>query len=80
MCGDRIRLLAAVMANEHSPFLSDSTAECIATKLDEHAVSMQTEGPCQSKKYDTRFAVIELAVPGALYCGIASMSEFIIDA
>jgi hypothetical protein len=80
MYGDRMRLLAAVTASEHCPLRSASTAEYMATKLDEHAVSIQTDGPCQSKKYDIRLAVIEVAVPGAQYCGMASMSRLVIEA
>jgi hypothetical protein len=51
------------MARLQLPEASDSMARWIATKELEHAVSMASLGPCQSKKYDTRFASTEWAFP-----------------
>ena len=50
-----------------SPERRAFTPWCAATSELEHAVSMATDGPRKSKKYETRLAMIELAVPVIAY-------------
>ncbi|SHV45515.1 Uncharacterised protein [Mycobacteroides abscessus subsp. abscessus] len=58
-----------------SPERSALTPSWIATSDDEHAVSMAIDGPRKSKKYDTRLAMMELAVPVMAYGCVIDGSE-----
>lgn len=49
-----------------SPSLRLWQAKCIATMLDEHAVSEVKLGPRRSKKWEIRFDCIAYAQPGGL--------------
>lgn len=48
--GPRIMLAPAATVTLASPLRSNCTAWLTATRLDEQAVSIAIEGPCQSKK------------------------------
>ena len=60
-------LTPPAIATSHSPLRSACTAWWVATSELEHAVSTATDGPWKSKKYETRLATIELAVPVMAY-------------
>src|ERR1700739_1225396 len=51
------------MARLESPVRKLWQAKWTATSDDEHAVSTVTDGPCRSKKYDTRLAIMLNAPP-----------------
>lgn len=53
-----------------SPSLRLWQAKCIATMLDEHAVSEVKLGPLRSKKWEIRFDCIAYAHPGRRQLGI----------
>lgn len=69
-----MRLVPAATATGHSPLRSTWTAWWTATRLDEQAVSMVMDGPCQLKKYETRLDIILRELPVAAYVGICSLS------
>lgn len=55
------------IATSISPLRRACTPWWAATSELEHAVSMDSDGPRKSKKYDTRLAMMELAVPVMAY-------------
>ena len=61
-----MRLAPAAIATRDSPLLNVWTAWCTATRLEEQAVSMVIDGPCQSKKYETRLDIILRDMPVAV--------------
>lgn len=69
-----MRLAPHATATLESPLLNTCTASCTATSDDEQAVSIVIEGPCQSKKYDTRLDMMLLEIPVAVYWGRESQS------
>lgn len=52
-------------AISHSPARSPCTARCSALSDDEQALSTQTLGPRQPRKYDTRPAIAKIGLPAA---------------
>lgn len=70
--GVRIRLTPPARATSDSPDRRLRTAWCTATSDDEQAVSIATDGPWKSKKYETRLAMIEVAVPVRAYAAVSS--------
>src|ERR1700728_3056880 len=63
MAGDSKRLTPAAIASFESPVRKLWQARCTATSDDEHAVSIVTDGPRRSKKYETRLAIMLSAPP-----------------
>ncbi len=61
--GVRIMLTPPATAASDSPERRLCTAWWTDTSDDEHAVSTAIDGPRKSKKYDVRFAMIEVEVP-----------------
>ena len=57
--GMRIALTPMTKAVSQSPHCSERTADCNATRLDEHAVSNDAHGPCRPSEKDTRPLAIE---------------------
>jgi hypothetical protein len=65
--GAWMRFVPVARAKEHSCCCKAVTAWWSATILDEQAVSTTSDGPRQSKKYDTRLAITLRAAPVAIY-------------
>lgn len=60
-----MKLEPQATAIRESPALGVCIAECTATRLEEQAVSVVTDAPCQSRKYDMRFGRTAREVPAA---------------
>ena len=65
--GLRIMLLPIESALVHSWHRISSTATCVATRLDEHAVSMATHGPRKANTKDRRAPAAEIPLPVISY-------------
>src|SRR3989442_12493681 len=62
-------------AMSEAPVTRLSQADAIATSEDEQAVSIETQGPCRFRKYETRAARIEVAPPVKPNAPICSARE-----
>ena len=66
-CGLRIKLLPRETALAHSFYRVKHIAICVATRLDEHAVSMATHGPRIANVKERRDAAAEMPLPVMSY-------------
>ncbi|GAA2477708.1 hypothetical protein GCM10010276_12500 [Streptomyces longisporus] len=65
--GEAITVTPPTSASEHSPERTAWAAMCRATSEEEHAVSMDTAGPCRPSRYEMR-PDITLAAPPVVRC------------
>ena len=65
--GLKIMLLPVDIASTHSQFSINRSAMCVATKLEEHAVSMAIHGPRMANTYDNRAPAAEIPLPVMSY-------------
>lgn len=82
-CGLRIKLLPRETASAHSLSRVKHIAMCVATRLDEHAVSTATHGPRMANVKERRDAAAEMPLPVMSYGPgshdiLSALSEFII--